>query len=156
MIRRKTVLSTALAMALVPVSSQLTHAADNAWYLGASIDSVDVSDVDTLSAPIADVPRRINLDTDSDTTASIFVGKTLFTTDNGNQLSLDLSYSQSEHDIDQLVFMDRDFFASEGGAEGAIEIDTLMLRAAYKFYLGAVKPYVGVGLGSVDFDVEAR
>ena len=154
MFNKKTVLPI-LAMSLLPTI--VSAASDNPWYVGVSVESADVDDINTEStAAVAGVVRRIDVESDSDTGFAVKVGKTLFTSENGNEFSLELSYASSDHDVENIAFMGNDFLASDGRSEGSIEIDTLLLRAVYQFDLGSVKPYVGLGIGEVDLTVDGR
>ena len=131
--------------------------AEGDWYVGFNLDSVDLSDVNTEStSQVANVTRRIDLQNDSDTGFGLKVGRNLFTSDSGNSLALELSYASSEHDIDAIRFMNNNFLTSEGRAEGEVEVESILLRAVYQFELGAIDPYVGIGIGSVDFSGDGR
>lgn len=151
---KRKVLLPILAISLLPIAAQADS--DNAWYVGVSVESTDVNDINSVSEPFAGVARRIDIESDSDTGIGLKFGKTLFTAENGNQISVELSYASSEHDIENIAFMGNDFLASEGRSEGTIEVDTLLLRAMYQFDFGSFKPYVGIGLGEVDFSVDGR
>lgn len=150
----KKLLTTALIATCATITQQAY--ADNTWYIGAQIDSVDISSINTASEPLSGVARRIDIDSDSDTGFGLKFGKTLFTTQAGHKFNIELSYTDSEHDIENIAFMSNDFLASEGLSEGSIELKTVMLRALYQFNLGAISPYVGIGVGQVDFNVDGR
>ena len=130
--------------------------AENSWYVGGSIGEADVSDVNTTSAPIAGVARTIDVESDSDIELGAKIGRTLYTTDTGHEFSLELSYAGSEHDVENIAFLGTDFFTSDGAAEGSVYIDTILLRAVYKFNLGNFDPYVGIGIGQSDFEFYGR
>jgi len=152
MFNKKTILLAGLA-----AGSAITNTAyaENPWYVGINLDIVDVSDVTTQSTTqVAGVTRNLALEPDSDTGIGIKVGKTLFTSANGNEFSLELNYANSEHDLDRITFMTNDFLASAGTAQGEIEVETILLRALYQFELGSIDPYIGIGIGSVDFSGE--
>lgn len=152
---KKSILAASIA-AIISMPS-VSFAADNPWYVGVNINSVDVDDIDSSStAQIAGVTRNLELGSDSDTGFGIKVGKTLFTSANGNQLSLELSYETADADIEGIVFQGNQFSDSAGTAEGDIEVDTILLRAIYQFELGLVDPYIGFGIGSTDLEVDAR
>jgi len=153
MFNKKTVF---LATILATTAASNAHA-ENDWYVGINLDTVDVSDVNTASdAPVGNVTRRLDLVSDDDTGIGIKVGRTLFTTNAGHQFSLELNYANSEHDLENIAFMGNNFLASDGRGEGEIEVETLLLRAQYKFELGAIDPYIGIGIGSVDFSGDGR
>lgn len=150
MLNKKTNFIATTLASLTMMSSAVQ--AENNWYVGINLDSVDVSDVDTQStSQVGGVTRRLNLEQDSDTGIGLKVGKTLFTTGAGHEFSLELNYAKSEHDIDNIRFMDNNFATSEGRAAGEVEVETVLLRALYKFELGTIDPYIGLGIGSVDF-----
>lgn len=147
----------ALSIATAAAFSSMSHAADNPWYVGISINQADLSDVDTLStAAVANVTRRIDIDTDSETGFGLTLGRTLFTASNGNTLSAELNYSNSDHDVENLRFMNNNFLASEGRSEGSVDVETILARLTYKFDLGSFNPYVGIGLGQSDLEVDVR
>jgi len=152
---KKNILAASIA-AIISIPS-VSLAADNPWYVGININAADVDDIESTStAPVAGVNRSLDLDSDSDTGFGIKVGKTLFTSANGNEFSLELSYETIDTDIDGIVFQGNPFSADAGTAEGDVEVDTILLRAIYKFELGLVDPYVGFGIGSTDLEVDAR
>ena len=152
---KKNLLAASIAT-LVAVPS-ITLAADNPWYVGININSVDVDDIESTSTTqVAGVTRNLNLDSDSDTGFGIKVGKTLFTNANGNQFSLELNYNNVEADIDGIVFQGNQFSTDAGTAEGDVEVESILLRAIYQFELGLLDPYVGFGIGSTDLEVDAR
>ena len=147
-----------LAISLAACSfSSVTHAEDKLWYVGISANQVDLGSVETQStAQVGGVTRRIGIDTDDEVGLGITLGRTVFTQDNGNSLSIELNYSSSDHDVEEVRFMDNTFLASDGRAEGSLETDTILARARYQFNLGNFKPYVGFGIGQSVLDVEAR
>lgn len=129
---------------------------DKPWYVGISVSDTDLSTVNSASTqPVADVTRTLDVNTDDDTGFGFHIGRTVLKTNNG-KLNLELSYSDSDHDIDTITFLGNDFIASDGTAEGSVDIETWLLRATYKFNLGAFNPYIGFGIGQSDFDIDAR
>lgn len=153
MINKKIVLPA--AMIACAAISGVTQA-NSGWYVGASLNAVDVDNVNTQSAPVAGVARRLSLDTDSDTGLGLKLGKTVWENSAGHKLNVEVSYSSSEHDIENIQFMNNNFNAAAGRASGSVEVDALFLSAVYQFKLGAINPYVGLGIGQVDFSVDAR
>lgn len=151
---KQSIISAALISATSLVST--ASAADNAWYVGISTNNAELSDVNTSSEPLAGVTRRIDVVSDDSTGFGIKAGRTLFTSGNGNKLSVELSYSSTDHDIENIAFMDNDFLASDGRSEGEVEIDTVLARLVYKFELGKFNPYVGLGIGQSDFEIDGR
>lgn len=149
--------NTLLAISLAGVAfSSVSHAADNNWYAGVSINQADLDSVNTLStAQVANVTRRIGIDTDDDTGFGLSIGRTVLTQHNGNALSIELNYSKSEHELEELRFMNNVFSASNGRASGELEVETVLARIKYQFALGRFKPYVGLGIGQSDLSVEA-
>ena len=138
------------------VAAPNVYADDKAWYVGINLSETDLDSIDTNStAPVANVTRRIGIDTDSDTGVGITIGRNLFTFDNGNALSLEINYSESDHDLENLRFMNNSFLASEGRGAGSAEVETIQARLKYQFALGAFKPYLGIGVGQSDLSVEA-
>ena len=150
---KKTTSKLLIAAAITSIS--MSANADNSWYVGASLSSVDVDTVDTTSTQqVGGVSRNLNLDSDSDTGVGLKIGKTVLGTSSG-YLDVELNYSQSDHDIDTIQFQNNVF--TNGRAEGDLEVDSLFLRAAYRFKTGSpFQPYVGLGLGIVDVSVDAR
>ena len=147
--------------ALVAVSLSLMTAnvaanEENSWYVGLSANSTDLDSIETQSTDqVANVTRRIGIDTDEDTGFGLTVGKTLFTQDNGNKLSVELNYHEASFDLEELRFMNNVFSTADGRASGGTDVETLQIRAKYEFNFGAFKPYVGVGFGQSDLEVEA-
>lgn len=131
------------------------HAEKNSWYVGASLSTVDLGDVDTQStAPVAGVNRNLDIGSDSDTGFGIKIGKTVLSSATGS-LDIELNYSQSDHDVDSVVFQGNPFTGA--AVNGELEADSLLIRAAYKFNTGGpVRPYIGVGIGIVDLSVDAQ
>lgn len=136
-------------------ATSFTVNAENKWYVGASLNAVDVDQIESSStAPVAGVTRNLNVDSDSDVGIGIKIGRELLSTKAGS-LAVEISYSQTENDVDGIQFQQAIFV--DGAAEGEIEVESLLLRAAYTFNTGgAVKPYVGIGVGLVDLSVDAR
>lgn len=150
---RQTCLLIGLAAAITAPSA---YAEDTAWYVGINVSETDLDNIDTNStSQVGGVTRRIGIDTDSDTGFGITVGRSLFTSDNGNTLSVELNYSESDHDLENLRFMNNNFLASEGRGAGSAEVETIQARLKYQFDLGAFKPYLGVGISQSDLSVEA-
>jgi len=58
--------------------------------------------------------------------------------------------------LEGLQFLGNTFSVDAGTAEGSVELETLLARAVYKFDLGSFKPYLGVGIGETDLEVDAR
>jgi len=127
------------------------------WHVGVSVNQTDLDSVDTVStSQVGGVNRIINIDSDDETGFGLAVGRTLFTSANGNSLIAELSYANSDNDVENLQFMDNNFLASDGLSEGSLEVETILARVAYKFDLGRVSPYIGVGIGQSDLDVDVR
>ena len=153
---KKMILPTTI-IATMGIASISTANADSGWYIGAKLNFVDGTDVDSTSTePVAGVSRRLRVDGDSDTDLGIHIGKTIWKSKSGDSLSLELSYADSEQDISSITFMDNNFSASQGTAEGSFSFESILLSAIYKWNIGQVNPYVGLGVGSVDFDVDGR
>lgn len=151
----KNILATVVAAALTLPTATL--AADSSWYVGISINAVDVDNIDSASTTnVAGVTRNLSLGSDSDTGYGIKIGKTLFTSGNGNSLSIELNYQDLSADIDDLVFQGNQFSNDANTAEGEVEIESILFRATYQVELGLIDPYVSIGLGSTDLDVDAR
>ncbi len=148
---------TILAISLASCAfTTVSHAADKPWYVGLSANQADLSSVNTESTQqVADTTRRIGLDTDESTGFGLTVGRALLTQDNGNVLSAELSYSSSDHDLEELRFMNNVFLASDGRASGELEVETILARVKYQFNLGKIRPYLGLGVGQSDLSVEA-
>ncbi len=153
---RKSVLTLSVISAIGVYSGTAT-AEDKLWYAGISINSADLDDVNTSStAPVAGVTRTIDLIGDSDEGFGIKFGRTVFQSSNGNKIDVEVSYSNSEHSAENIRFLGNDFLASEGRSEGSFDVDTTLIRATYQFNLGAIKPYLGFGIGQTSFDVDGR
>ena len=149
--------NTLLAISLASCAfTSISSANDNPWYVGLSINQADLDSVATQStAQVAGVTRTIDIESDDDTGFGLTFGRTLFTQGNGNALSFELNYSNSEHELEELRFMNNVFLASEGAASGELEVETILARLKYQFDLGSFKPYVGLGVGQSDLSVEA-
>ncbi len=149
--------SSFVALAVAASVSVSANAADTNWYVGLSANQADIDSVDTVStAQVGGVSRLLNLDADDETGFGIKLGRNVLTQANGNTLSLELSYSNSDNDIENIQFMNNNFSSAAGTAEGSLEVETILARAVYKFDLGNFKPYVGIGIGESDLEVDAR
>ena len=145
------------AIVLAASVSLSANAADTNWYVGISANQADLDSVDTIStAQVGGASRLLNLDADDEAEFGIKLGRNLFTQANGNTLSVELAYSNSDHDIENIQFMNNNFSSAAGTAEGSLEIETILARAVYKFDLGSFKPYLGLGIGETDLEVDAR
>jgi len=155
-------MNTKLKLLTVSIATTLSlstaaQAEDRYWNVSTSINQADLSNVDTTSgSQPGGVTRVINIGTDDETGFGINVGRTLFTSSNGNALIAELSYENSDHDVENLQFMTNNFLASDGRSEGSAEIETILARLTYKFDIGNFNPYVGVGIGQSDLDVDVR
>lgn len=146
-----------LALSIVTSIGVTANAAEPNWYIGLSVNQADLNSVDTVStAQVSGVSRRLNLDSDDELGFGFKLGRNVLSQANGNTLSLELAYSNSDHDIENIQFMNNNFSTAAGTAEGSLEIETILARAVYKFDLGNFKPYLGVGIGETDLEVEAR
>jgi len=149
--------SSFVALAVAASVSVSAHAADTNWYVGISANQADLDSVDTVStAQVGGVSRNLSLEGDDETGFGIKLGRNVLTQGNGNTLSVELAYSNSDHDIENIQFMNNNFSSALGTAEGSLEVETILARAVYKFDLGTFKPYVGVGIGETDLEVDAR
>ena len=149
--------SSLLALAVAASVSLSANAADTNWYVGVSANQADLDSIETVStAQVGGVSRNLNLGGDDETGFGIKLGRNVLTQSNGNTLSIELSYSNSDHDIEDIQFQGNNFSSNAGTAEGSLEIETILARAVYKFDLGKFKPYVGVGIGETDLEVDAR
>lgn len=149
--------NTIIALSLATIAhTSAVNASDNPWYVGLSASQADLSSINTQSTTdVAGVTRRIGIDTDEETGFGITIGRNLITQGNGNTLSVELNYSNSDHDLEELRFMDNVFLSSDGRSEGSVEVETILARAKYQFDLGSIKPYLGLGIGQSDLSVEA-
>jgi len=153
--RLKLGLSLIGAASLLAVSG-MTQAEDNPWYVGVSINQSDIGDIDSIStSPVAGVNRTIDIQSDDDTGFGIKVGKVIYTSGGGDELSVELSYSDVDNDLEDLQFNGVDFSADAGTAVGEVQAETILVRATYAFETGLIDPYIGIGLGSSDLEVEA-
>ena len=149
--------SSLIALAVAASLSWNANAAETNWYVGISANQADLDSVDTVStAQVGGASRLLNLDSDSETGFGIKFGRNVFTQGNGNTLSLELAYSNSDHDIENIQFMNNNFSTAAGTAEGSLEIESILARAVYTFNLGDFKPYLGLGIGETDLEVDAR
>jgi len=131
-----------------------TAQAENKWYVGISVNQSDIGDIDSTSqAPVAGVNRTIDIDSDDDTGFGIKIGTVLYTTSGGDELTLELSYSDVDNDLEDLEFNGNPFSASAGTAAGEVSVETILLRVTYTFETGIIDPYIGIG--SSDLEVEA-
>lgn len=143
----------ATASAFAPIVS----AAENNWYVSAFVQNSSLDTVNTLStSAVANVNRRIDLEADDETGFGVTFGRTLFTQSNGNSFSVELNYNSADFDAENIAFMGNDFIAKDGRSEGSFETETLLARATYKFNLGTFNPYLGLGFGETDFEVDGR
>jgi opacity protein-like surface antigen len=150
---RPIVAAVAMAAACLPAVS----AAQGDWYLSAFAQNSNLDTVNTISSSqVGGVNRRIDLDADDQTGFGLTLGRTIFTQGNGNKISLELSYNNTDFDAENIAFMGNDFLAADGRSEGSLETETILARAVYQFNLGAFRPYVGIGFGEADFEVDGR
>jgi opacity protein-like surface antigen len=146
-----------IALAVASSISLSANAADTNWYVGISANQADLDSVNTIStSQVGGASRRLNLDSDDELGFGIQLGRNVFTQANGNIVSIELAYSNSDHDIENIQFMNNNFSTAAGTAEGSLDIETILARAVYKFDLGNFKPYLGLGIGETDLEVEAR
>jgi len=139
--------SSFLALAIAASVSLSANAADTNWYVGISANQADIDPVETVStSQVGGVSRILNLESDDEVGFGIHLGRTLITQGNGNSLSVEIAYSNSDNDIENLQFQNNLFSSAAGTAEGSLEIETILARAVYKFDLGNFKPYLGVGI----------
>ena len=137
--------------------SNIANADDKPWYVGISANQADLDTVETVSTEqVADVSRTIGFDSDDETGFGVTIGRNVFTQSNGNKLSVELSYATSDHDVEELRFQSNPFLASAGAAEGSSEVETILARVKYEFNVGKFKPYLGLGIGQSDLDVDIR
>jgi len=133
-----------------------TFANENLWYVGISANQVDIDRIETQrTQSVAGVTRNIDIESDDETGYGFTIGRNVLTQANGNTLGIELNYSNSDNDLEELGFMSNVFLSSDNRASGSTEIDTLLIRAKYQFDLGLIKPYVGVGIGESDVEVAA-
>ncbi len=145
----------AFGLASVAFTSQ-SHAEDSLWYVNVSLNQTELSSLDTQSAePVASVTRLIGIDTDDDTAFGVTLGRTVWTQNNGNTLSVELNYSSGDYELEELRFMNNVFLANAGMAQGELEVESILARVKYQFDLGSFKPYLGLGIGQSDLSVEA-
>jgi len=149
--------NTLLAISLAGCAfTSVASAADNSWYVGVSINQADLDSVETLStAQVGGVTRSIDIESDDDTGFGLTFGRTLLTQGNGNALSVELNYSKSDHELEELRFMNNLFSVNNGTANGELEVETILARIKYQFDLGSFKPYLGLGIGESDLSVDA-
>lgn len=151
--------SSFVALVVAASISVSAHAGESKWYVGVSANQADLDTIDTTATNIVvgeTAARTLDLGSDVETGFGIKAGYNLVTQENGNTFSLELSYSDTDHDINNITFNGTRFSGSDNLAEGSLEIETILLRGVYTFDLGAFKPYVGVGIGETDLDVDAR
>ena len=151
--------SSFVALAVAASISVSAHAGESKWYVGVSANQADLDTIDTTATNIVPgetAARTLDLGSDVETGFGIKAGYNLITQENGNTFSLELSYSDTDHDINNITFNGARFSGSDNLAEGSLEVETILLRGVYTFDLGAFKPYFGVGIGETDLDVDAR
>jgi len=152
----KTINKHIIAASCASILFTSTAQAESGWYVGLNISDTDLSGIDTASAPVAGTPRTIDIDTDSDTAFGFKVGYTVLGNKEKNRLNVELYYQDSDHDVENLAFQGNDFDASLGQSEGSLDVETILLRATYQFELGSIDPYIGVGIGESDLEVDVR
>jgi len=144
----------ALMMMSAATVSTTLQAEENPWYVGVSVSQVDLGDINTSStAQVAGVSRSIGIESDDEAGWGLVIGRTLFSSPNGHKLSAELSYSGSDHDTENLLFMGNSFLASEGRAAGSVEVETVLARLTYGYEIGKFSPYAGIGVGQSDLEV---
>ncbi len=143
--------------AVMAASISSANAADANWYVSGFANNSDLDTVNTVSqSTVGGVARRIDIESDDDTQFGLTIGRKLLTQSNGNTLSVELSYNTGDYDVENIAFMGNDFLAGEGRSEGNVETDTILARAVYQFELGSINPYLGVGVGRTDLEVDGR
>ena len=148
---------TLIATSIILASTSMSANAKNNWFSTSAISAVNIDGVNTSStAPVGGVSRSLDIESDTDVGFGGEFGKTLFTSQNGNEFSLSVSYLSSENDIDSIAFQGNNFSSDVGTAAGSLELQSLILRGTYKFNLGGVNPYIGLGIGIADLEVDAR
>lgn len=146
-----------ISAAVIVACQSGVSAAQNNWYASVDIQNSDLDTVNTTSTnQVGGLARRIDIETDSDTGFGVSVGRNLYTQENGNTFSLELTYNNTDYDPENIAFMGNDFLTSEGRSEGSFETETILLRTVYQFNLGKFNPYVGIGIGETDFEVDGR
>jgi len=131
--------------------------AQSGLYVGINVGDSDLSGINTVSSEqVAGVSRTLDIDTDSDTSVGFKVGYTVLGDQDKNRFSIELYYQDSEHDVENVVFQGNNFDAGLGTAEGSLDIETILIRATYQFELGAIDPYVGIGIGESELDADVR
>ncbi len=135
--------------------NNIANAEERPWYFHFSLNQADLDTVETLSnEEIAGVSRTIGFDNDDATGFGATIGRTILTQDNGNKLSVELNYTNSDHDVEELRFQSNPFLASEGTAAGSAEVEGILARVKYEFNVGKFKPYLGLGIGQSDLEVD--
>jgi len=128
---------TLIATSIILASTSMSASAKNNWFSTSAISAVDIDGVNTNStATVGGVSRSLDIESDTDVGFGGEFGKTLFTSQNGDEFSLSVSYLNSENDVDGVVFQGNNFSADAGAAEGSLELQSLILRGTYKFSLG--------------------
>ena len=149
---KKSVINLATIAAISAAFSSAALAEDSPWSIGVSALATDVDTIDTSSDPVAGVARTLDIGTDSDAGFGINIGRTLVERNIG-RLRVELAYQNSEQDVENINFLGTEF--SGGAVGGDVEIESIFARLAYEFELGYIDPYVGIGIGSTDVDVNA-
>lgn len=149
---KKNVLNLAAIVAISASVSATALAEDSPWSISTSVLSTDLDTAETSSAPIAGVSRTLDIGTDTDTGFGISVGRTLFEQSLG-RLRAEVAYTNTDLDIENINFLGNDFSGDAVG--GDVEVESIFARLVYQFELGKIDPYVGIGIGSTDVDVNA-
>jgi len=144
----------ALSLA-VAFASSTTYAANEGWYLGSSISSVDIDDTTISSNEVVNgvqSPRNITIDSDSD----IGFGGSIGYRFKGNSLGairLEGELQYSKHDVEGINFNGNVFSDSTGTVEGDVEVLSAFVNISQEFngLFPGVRPYVGVGIGISEF-----
>ena len=133
----------------------MAQAANDGWYVGASVGSYDVDDSTFSSNGVVggvQSPRSVTVDSDSD----IGFGGTVGYRFKGNKFGavrVEGEFQYSKHDVETINFNVAEFQRSDGFVQGDIETTQLFVNVVQEFkgLSKGVRPYVGVGFGLSEF-----
>jgi len=102
---QKKAIAITLFAASIGTASVAQAAGDKPWYVGVSVSQGDISDINSTSnEAVAGSTRAIDIDSDDDTGFGVKIGKVISKTGNGNEFSVELSYSELDNDLETLTF----------------------------------------------------
>ena len=115
------------------------------WYFKPSVGFNDIDDIDfTFLGVLVE-----NVQFDTATSFNLGFGFHL-----NSNLRIEVGYSDTENDVDTVSFNGLSIDLSTAGAQASLEQETISAMLLYDFDTGGSwNPYVGIGIGNVDADI---